>query len=320
MDTSKQLIIVNEIDKTDSIVSIRFRGSKCDIVFKNSSRVYSYNSNNVRIIKLKQVLDPNTIIFKYKDTIIANIDQVRDFGEFYRVIRYGKKELSCRQTDVQILKNCLAEPQSKELFQYFKETAMAVSLKTENGINHLNLQYNRIKEVEEHTVLSHFLKPSLSVEKRDHTAPLIFPFGLNQSQKVAIENAFSSQVSIIQGPPGTGKTQTILNIIANIVKNGKTVAVVSNNNAAILNVAERLEKQGISFLTAVLGSKENKKRFLEAQTCTYPNMQAWFLDAESKKAIDKDVAQLLEELKYSLQGTTQGNGLTGGVPPVRFSM
>ena len=26
------------------------------------------------------------------------------------------------------------------------------------------------------------------------------------------------------------------------------------------------------------------------------------------------------EAKYSLQGTTQGNGLTGGVPPVRFSM
>lgn len=24
--------------------------------------------------------------------------------------------------------------------------------------------------------------------------------------------------------------------------------------------------------------------------------------------------------KYSLQGPTQGNGLTGGVPPVRFSM
>jgi len=25
-------------------------------------------------------------------------------------------------------------------------------------------------------------------------------------------------------------------------------------------------------------------------------------------------------VKYSLQGTTQGNGLTGGLPPVRFSM
>ena len=26
------------------------------------------------------------------------------------------------------------------------------------------------------------------------------------------------------------------------------------------------------------------------------------------------------DIKYSLQGTTQGNGLTGGLPPVRFSM
>ena len=32
----------------------------------------------------------------------------------------------------------------------------------------------------------------------------------------------------------------------------------------------------------------------------------------------QDVLEQL--LKYSLQGTTQGNGLTGGVPPVRFSM
>ena len=30
--------------------------------------------------------------------------------------------------------------------------------------------------------------------------------------------------------------------------------------------------------------------------------------------------EVLFEEKYSLQGTTQGNGLTGGVPPVRFSM
>jgi Cdc6-like AAA superfamily ATPase len=33
----------------------------------------------------------------------------------------------------------------------------------------------------------------------------------------AVDNAFKSQISIIQGPPGTGKTQTILNIIANII-------------------------------------------------------------------------------------------------------
>ena len=28
----------------------------------------------------------------------------------------------------------------------------------------------------------------------------------------------------------------------------------------------------------------------------------------------------IKKIKYSLQGTTQGRYLTGGVPPVRFSM
>ncbi len=29
---------------------------------------------------------------------------------------------------------------------------------------------------------------------------------------------------------------------------------------------------------------------------------------------------VVKDIKYSLQGTTQGRYLTGGVPPVRFSM
>ena len=267
MDSSKQIIVVNGKDKTESIVSLQYHGSKCDVIFDNSSRVYSYNSSNVRIIKLKQTIDPNAIIFKYKGSIIADIEQVRDFGEFYRVVRAGKKELSCKRTDVQISQNCLAEAESKELFQYFKDTATAVSLKSENGVNILKLQYDKITSVDDCTVLSRFLKPSLPVEKRSRTVPLIFPFGLNQSQKVAVENAFSSQVSIIQGPPGTGKTQTILNIIANAVRNGKSVAVVSNNNSATLNVAEKMEKQGVSFLTV----------FLRSQVCLSEALRQSFL-------------------------------------------
>ena len=42
------------------------------------------------------------------------------------------------------------------------------------------------------------------------------------------------------------------------------------------------------------------------------------------KATDLELLGLVEvyspALKYSLQGTTQGRYLTGGVPPVRFSM
>ncbi|KPX84051.1 ATP-binding protein [Pseudomonas meliae] len=78
--------------------------------------------------------------------------------------------------------------------------------------------------------------------KLESSGNFIFPFGLNESQLQAVEQAFLSQISVIEGPPGTGKTQTILNIIANILLQGKTVAVVSNNNSAVENVYEKLGK------------------------------------------------------------------------------
>ena len=47
--------------------------------------------------------------------------------------------------------------------------------------------------------------------------------------------------------------------------------------------------------------------------CAYIILADYFTDP----SLPENVEQML---KYSLQGTTQGNGLTGGLPPVRFSM
>ena len=73
-------------------------------------------------------------------------------------------------------------------------------------------------------------------------AALVYPFGCNASQKLAVQRALGNRVSVIEGPPGTGKTQTILNIVANLLMQGKTVGVVSNNNAAVDNVRDKLSK------------------------------------------------------------------------------
>ncbi|MFC7287116.1 AAA domain-containing protein [Herminiimonas glaciei] len=89
----------------------------------------------------------------------------------------------------------------------------------------------------------------------------IYPFGINESQLKAVERAFTSQISLIEGPPGTGKTQTILNIIANIVLRGKSVAILSNNNTAVKNVYEKLDAAGLGYLVAKLGNKENQTSF-----------------------------------------------------------
>ncbi len=90
---------------------------------------------------------------------------------------------------------------------------------------------------------------------------LIYPFGCNESQKLAIETTLSNSISIIEGPPGTGKTQTILNIIANLIVQNKTVAIVSNNNSAVFNVLEKLTKYGYRMVAASLGNNENKASF-----------------------------------------------------------
>lgn len=92
---------------------------------------------------------------------------------------------------------------------------------------------------------------------------LIYPFGCNESQKQAVEIALRNSISIIEGPPGTGKTQTILNIIANLIVQNKTVAIVSNNNSAVFNVREKLMKYGYGMVVATLGKNENRASFFD---------------------------------------------------------
>lgn len=300
MNAHKQLLIANGEDKTDSVISFQFEGGKCHVQYSNAAKVYSYNANNVQILKLKRKIDPQNVIVIVKDRQIIGIEEILDFGQFYRIVRKDRKDLSCYYTEIKFLHNCLSDKRVGTLFDYFKETAETVSLVTDNGINILSRQYQKITSVQGDTVLANYLEPSKEPQKRDVTSTLIYPFGLNQSQKKAVENAFSSQVSIIQGPPGTGKTQTILNIIANAVLNHKTVAVVSNNNSATLNVAEKLEKKGVSFLTAFLGSIENKEHFLAGQSGKYPDMSEWELEPEKKTELSESVSALSEELNDKL--------------------
>ena len=107
-----------------------------------------------------------------------------------------------------------------------------------------------------------------------------------------------NQFSVIQGPPGTGKTQTILNIISNILIQGKTVLIVSNNNAATENVYEKLSspKYNLGFIAAILGNFQNKKAFIEHQNSNYPDFSSWKAN-ENPKLLYKRIAEQSSQLK-----------------------
>ncbi|MFN1149523.1 DUF3320 domain-containing protein [Serratia liquefaciens] len=84
------------------------------------------------------------------------------------------------------------------------------------------------------------------------------------SQTLAIHNVREGKNLIIQGPPGTGKSQTIANIIAAAVADGKTVLFVAEKMAALEVVKRRLDHAGVGDACLELHSnKTNKRVFLE---------------------------------------------------------
>ena len=106
----------------------------------------------------------------------------------------------------------------------------------------------------------------------------------------AVENALSNQLSLIEGPPGTGKTQTILNIIANLLMQDKTVLVTSPNNEATKNVVDKLDEEGFGFIAAFLGRRDNVTAFVDNQKSAYPPaLETWSLSKKKQEALSGSI-------------------------------
>lgn len=86
----------------------------------------------------------------------------------------------------------------------------------------------------------------------------------DSSQQEAILNAKKGISFVLQGPPGTGKSQTITNIIAESLADGKKVLFVSEKMAALDVVYKRLLEAGLQEFCLIMHSyKANKKAILE---------------------------------------------------------
>lgn len=116
----------------------------------------------------------------------------------------------------------------------------------------------------------------------------------DSSQQRAIAVVKKGNNLVIEGPPGTGKSQTIANIIAELLADGKKVLFVSQKMAALEVVKKRLEAVGLGDFCLELHSKlTNKKRVIEelAESLTKPQQ------ADHKH--DQDLLKL-EQLKEEL--------------------
>lgn len=300
-DMEKIMIIIKGKDKTSEIewISTIENSDRINIYYVDGKKAFSTSREVIEIYDnpVREETCNNVIYIDgfpvYKPQYILH------FGNKLRVC-YGKqKYMTTDGKHLKIVSTALKDQNSKEVFSYFRKITQCMEPKRDEKYekSFLQREMEKITFVHPDSVLAAYLSKGEIRHESMETPATIFPFSFNLSQKEALEKALTHSVSVIQGPPGTGKTQTILNILANLISlQKKSVAVVSNNNDAVKNVREKLEKEEYGFLNASLGNKKNREGF-------FKNPPAVNIPVEWNAVVPYTVQQLLnkaEKLEKSI--------------------
>ncbi len=119
------------------------------------------------------------------------------------------------------------------------------------------------------------------------------------AQTAAILQNRSGGSYIIQGPPGTGKSQTITNLVADFLAQGKTVLFVCEKRAALDVVYHRLQQRKLAELCCYIhDSQADKKAFIQDLKTVYDDFLKTRIDL-THLSLRRKIA--LEHLQRQLQ-------------------
>jgi very-short-patch-repair endonuclease len=125
--------------------------------------------------------------------------------------------------------------------------------------------------------------------------PLVFD--ADSSQHSALIDAVNGESLVIEGPPGSGKSQTITNLIAAAISNGKKVLFVAEKMAALNVVKDRLDRAGLGdFCLELHSHKTNKVTILNTLGTRMDKQHDFRMPADIKV----DIARF-EDLKTKLK-------------------
>ena len=118
----------------------------------------------------------------------------------------------------------------------------------------------------------------------------------DSSQHSALVDAIQGKNLVIEGPPGSGKSQTITNLIAAAISQGKKVLFVAEKMAALQVVKSRLARAGLGDFCLELHSHKTQKKQVYENIAKRINNQDEYRYPSS---IDIDI-QMYEEKKVVL--------------------
>ena len=115
---------------------------------------------------------------------------------------------------------------------------------------------------------------------------------------------------IIQGPPGTGKSQTITNLIADLVYRKKKILFVSEKNTALNVVIENFKEVGLESILLDLHDPESRK------SSVLKDLEKTISESQFKKENSNfsiqdyyEVKNELQKIRVSLKNTVENSNL-----------
>ena len=158
----------------------------------------------------------------------------------------------------------------------------------ETALNIINEEYAQSREKS---------VPVQDLKKITDFYPLT-PLSLSDSQQQVIKNIDNTKFIAVQGPPGTGKSQTIVNLVAHLVANGKTVLVASRMDKAVDVVADRLNDLGAKHMALRAGRLNYQRQLSNDLNNLISNNEDLDSDVENILLVDtKDMKDHLDLLK-----------------------
>ena len=219
----------------------------------------------------------NYVIRKRDEDIILNITLVELLKQNFRINLDGLKELPKDESgvDVKLVFSCFRKA-IDELKRWDVVEESMLGLFSFNKFVMWNDIHTNADKLKENVVVASLIekqdKQEVDVEGVDarnidkECKPMDFaiPLDVDSSQMEAIVESGRGRNFILHGPPGTGKSQTITNMIANALYQGKRVLFVAEKMAALSVVQSRLEKINLApFCLELHSNKATKKHFLE---------------------------------------------------------
>ena len=130
------------------------------------------------------------------------------------------------------------------------------------------------KTFQENALVNHFITTPNDEFKDPSTEPIDknldnlvsnLPISSDASQAKAISLAMAGRTFILQGPPGTGKSQTITNLLARALSEGKRVLFVAQKKDALDVVKKRLDDAGLGAFSLDLHDKAMTPKAVKEQ-------------------------------------------------------